>query len=125
MESVRTRYMGHGELHLIHGILGLYNLDWNVFFFFCDMTIASVGVYSTGHCSPYCGTPFQVQGVWKETKLTQGRHCEESWVVALVLTFVKHIRTNCFNICFCVKSNVIKLLRIMVLQTLCIVFEYG
>ena len=36
MESVRTRYMGHGESHLIHGmynsILGLHNLDWNVFF---------------------------------------------------------------------------------------------
>ena len=38
MESVRTRYMRHGESHFIHGmynsILGLHNLDWNVFFFF-------------------------------------------------------------------------------------------
>ena len=38
MESVRTRYMGHGESHFIHGmynsILGLHNLDWNVCFFF-------------------------------------------------------------------------------------------
>ena len=36
MESMRTRYMGHGESHLIHGmynsILGLHNLNWNVFF---------------------------------------------------------------------------------------------
>ena len=31
MESVRIRYMGHGDLHFI---LGLHNLDWNVFFFF-------------------------------------------------------------------------------------------
>ena len=38
IESVRTQYMGHGGSHLIHGmsnsILGLHNLDWNVFFFF-------------------------------------------------------------------------------------------
>ena len=91
--------------------------------FFGDMTIAcalrwgvaSVGVYSTGHYSPHHGTPFQVQGVCKETELTRDRHCEESRVVALVLTFVKYIRTNYFDICCCVKSIVIKLLRIMVL----------
>ena len=47
--------------------------------------------------------------------LNPGRHCEESQVVALVLTFVKYIRTNCFDICFCVKSIVIKLLKTMVL----------
>ena len=35
------------------------------------------------------------------------RPCEESQVVALVLTFVKYIRTNCFDICFCVKIVVI------------------
>ena len=75
MESVRTRYMGHGESYLIHGmwnfIIGLHNLDWNVvFFFFGYMTIAcalkwgvaSIRVYSTVYCSPYRGTPFQVQG---------------------------------------------------------------
>ena len=91
--------------------------------FFCDMTIScalrwgvtSIGVYSTGHCSSRRGTPFQVQGVCRETALTRGRHCEESRVMALVLTFVKYIRTNCFDICFCVKSIVIKLLRTMVL----------
>ena len=77
--------------------------------------VASVGVYSTGHCSPHRGTPFHVQGVCKETTLTRGRHCEESQVVALVLTFVKYIRTNCFDICFCVKSIVIKLIRTMAL----------
>ena len=91
--------------------------------FFGDMTITcalrwrvtSVRVYSTGHCSPRRGTPFQVQGVCKETALTRGRHCEESLVVALVLTFVQYIRTNCFDIHFWVKSIVIKLLRTMVL----------
>ena len=77
--------------------------------------IASVGVYSTRHCSPRHGTPFQIQGVCRETTLTRGCHCEESWVVALVLTFVKYIRTNCFDICFCVKNIVIKLLRNIVL----------
>ena len=77
--------------------------------------VASVGVYSIRHCSSRRGTPFQVQGVCKETALTRGRHCEESRIVALILTFVKYIRTNCFGICFCVKSIVIKLLRTMVL----------
>ena len=77
--------------------------------------VASVGVYSTGHCSPRRETPFQVHGVCRETTLTQGHHCEESRVVALVFTFVKYIRKNCFDICFCVKSIVIKLLRTMVL----------
>ena len=78
-------------------------------------TWVGVGVYSIGHCSPRRGTPFQVQGVCRETTLTRGRHCEESRVVALVLTFVKYIITNCFDICFCIKSIVIKLLRTMVL----------
>ena len=90
---------------------------------FGDMTIAcslrwgvaSIGVYSTRHCSPCRGTCFQVQGVYRETTLTRGRHCEEYRVVALVLTFVKYIRTNYFDICFCVKRIVIKLLRTMVL----------
>ena len=77
--------------------------------------VASVGFYSIRHCSPRCGTPFQVQGVCRETALTRGCHCEESQVVTLVISFVKYIRTNCFDICFCVKSIVIKLLRTMVL----------
>ena len=47
--------------------------------------------------------------------LTQGYHCEESRIMDLVLTFVKYVRTNGFDICFCVKSIVIKLLRTMVL----------
>ena len=93
------------------------------FFFFRDMTIAcalrwgvaSVRVYSIRHCLPRHGTPFQVQGVCKETALTRGCHCEESRVVDLVLTFVKYIRTNCFDICFYVKSIVLKLIRTMVL----------
>ena len=69
--------------------------------------VASIEVYSIRHCSPRRGTPFQVQGVCREMGLTRGRHCEESRVVALVLTFVKYIRTNCFDICFCVKSILI------------------
>ena len=83
----------------------------------CALTwvVISVGVFSIGHCSPHRGTPFQVQGVCRETILTRGRDCEESRVVALVLTFIKYIRTNCFDICFCVKSIVIKLLRTMLL----------
>ena len=81
----------------------------------CALGVASVRAYSIGHYSPRRGTPFQVQEVYRETKLTQGHHCEESRVVALILTFVKYIRINCFDICFCVKSIVIKLLRTMVL----------
>ena len=77
--------------------------------------VASVGVYSIGHCLSRRGTPFQIQGMCRETAPTRGRHCEENRVIALVLTFVKHIRTNCFDLCFCVKSIVIKLLRTMVL----------
>ena len=64
--------------------------------------VASIEVYSIRHCSPRRGTPFQVQGVCRETVLTRGRHCEESL-------------TKYFDICFCVKSVVIKLLRTMVL----------
>ena len=93
------------------------------FFFFGDRTIAcavrwgvaSIGVYSIGHFSPRRGTPFQVQGVCKETTLTQDRHCKKSRVMVLVFTFVKYIRINCFDICFFVKSIVIKLLRTMIL----------
>ena len=69
--------------------------------------VASIEVYSIGHSSLRRGTPFQVQGVCREMGLTRGCHCEESRVVALVLTFVKYIRTNCFDICFCVKSILI------------------
>ena len=83
-----------------------YAFRWGVTF---------IGVYSTGFCSSRHGTPFQVQGVCRETELTRGRHCEESRVVALVLTIVKYIRTNCFDICFCVNNIVIKLLKTMVL----------
>ena len=68
-----------------------YALRWGVAF---------VGVYSIRHCSPHRGTPFQVQGVCKETTLSRGRHCEESRVVALVLTFGKYFKTNCFDIFF-------------------------
>ena len=115
MESVRTRYMGHGESHLIHGmqnsILGCIILIGMCFFgvmtIACALSwgVASVRVYSIGHCSPHCGTPFQVQGVCRETTLTQGCLCEESRVMALILTFVKYIRINCFDICFLCKKH--------------------
>ena len=77
--------------------------------------MTSVGVYSIGNCSHLRGTPFQVQGVCRETPLTRGRHCEESQVVDLVLTYVKYIITSSFDIYFCVKSIIIKLLRTMIL----------
>ena len=77
--------------------------------------LAYVGVYFTKHCSPCHRTHIQVQGVCRKAMFTRGRHCEESWVMALVLTFVKYIRTNYFDIYFCVKSIIIKLLRTMVL----------
>ena len=51
----------------------------------------------------------------REMTFTQDCHYEESRVAALVLTFVKYIIKNCFDICFCIKSIIIKLLRIMVL----------
>ena len=41
-----------------------------------------MGVYSTGHCSPRCATPFQGHGVCGWTTLTRGHSYEESRVVA-------------------------------------------
>ena len=46
--------------------------------------IALVGEFSTGHCSPRRGTPFQVQGVYRETALRRGRDYEEGLCVALI-----------------------------------------
>ena len=36
--------------------------------------VALVGFCSVGHCSPRRGTPFQVQGMCRETALTRGRY---------------------------------------------------
>ena len=40
--------------------------------------------FSTAHCSPHCGTPFQVQGVYRETVLRRDRDYEEGRFVALI-----------------------------------------
>ena len=32
--------------------------------------------FSTRHCSPRCGNPFQVQGLYRETTLLLDRDCE-------------------------------------------------
>ena len=45
--------------------------------------------FSTGHCSPHRRTPFQVQGVYRETMLLRGRDCEGGRHVALSKIFVK------------------------------------
>ena len=46
-------------------------------------------IFSTGHCSPRCGTSFQVQGVYRETALRRGRDYAEGRHVALM--YVKRI----------------------------------
>ena len=51
--------------------------------------VALVGKFSTGHCSSRRGTPFQVQGVYKEMTLRRGRDCEGSRHVALSNILVK------------------------------------
>ena len=53
-----------------------------LFYMECDLTfsclslyvhfrwgVALVGKFSTGHCLTCCGTPFQVQGMYRETTL--------------------------------------------------------
>ena len=60
--------------------------------------VAIVGEFSTGHCSPRCGTPFQVQGVYRETALRRGRDYEEGLCVALILPL-----SNIFVKIFCIK----------------------
>ena len=40
---------------------------------------------STGHCSPRRGTPFQVQGVYRETGLKRGNDYGGGRCVALIL----------------------------------------
>ena len=45
--------------------------------------VAFVGVYSTGHGSPFLGKTFQVQGVHWWMALIRGHNSEESRVVAL------------------------------------------
>ena len=62
---------------------------------YCCMTIACalrwevalVGFNSVGHYSPRRRTPFQVQGMCRETTFTRGRYLEESMIVALIYIF--------------------------------------
>ena len=55
--------------------------------------------FSTGHCSPRYGTSFQVQRVYRETALQQGRDYEEDRCVALILPL-----SNIFVKTFCIKE---------------------
>ena len=47
-----------------------------------------------GIAHPVVGPPFQVQRVYRETTLTQGRDFEGSQNVALINIFVNYIRTS-------------------------------
>ena len=51
--------------------------------------VALVGVILIGHCSPYRGTPFQVQVMYRWLALIRDRMCEESRAVALRNLFCK------------------------------------
>ena len=57
--------------------------------------VALVGEFSSQHFSPLRGTPFQVQGVYREMVLRRGHGYEEGGCVALILPlsniFVKNI----------------------------------
>ena len=61
--------------------------------------VALVGEFFTGHCSPHCGTLFQVQGVYRETALRRGRDYEEGLCVAFILPL-----SNIFVKIFCIKE---------------------
>ena len=47
--------------------------------------------FSIGHCSPRRETPFQVQGVYRETTLRRGSDCEGGRHVALSNIFCKSV----------------------------------
>ena len=51
--------------------------------------VAIIGEFSTRHCLPRRGTPFQVQGVYGETTLLRDRDCEGGRHVALSNIFLK------------------------------------
>ena len=56
--------------------------------------IAMVGVILTGQCSPRCGTPFQVQVMYRRLTHIWELRCEESRTVALRNLFVKKKKTR-------------------------------
>ena len=51
--------------------------------------VALVGEFSTGHCSPRYGTPFQIHGMYRETALRRGCDYEGGRFVALILPLYK------------------------------------
>ena len=62
--------------------------------------VALVGdFFFIGYCSPRCGTPFQVQGLYRETTLRRSRDYEEGQCVALILPL-----SNIFVKIFCIKQ---------------------
>ena len=61
--------------------------------------VALVGEFSTGHCSPCYGTPFQVHRVYRETTLQRVRDYEGGRCVALILPL-----SNIFVKIFCIKE---------------------
>ena len=58
--------------------------------------VTLVGVYSSELYSPRHETPFQVQGVCRETPLTRDHDFEGSQDVALINIFVNYIKTSQF-----------------------------
>ena len=56
-------------------------------------------IFFIGHCSPHCGTSFQVQGVYRETAFRRGHDYEEGRFVALILPL-----SNFFVKIFCIKK---------------------
>ena len=57
--------------------------------------VALVGVILTEHCSPRCGTPFQLQAMYKRLTLIRDRKCEESRTMTLRNLFVKKLDFIC------------------------------
>ena len=68
---------------------------------------------STTH--PVVGPPFRYRECAGRRRSLKAAIVKKARLWLWFLHFVKYIRTNCFDICFCVKSIVIKLLRTMVL----------
>ena len=65
--------------------------------------VGLVGEFFYWYCSSRCGTPFQVQGVYREMALRRGRDYEEGRHVALM--YVKRIVIK-FFLDYCINSRV-------------------
>ena len=57
--------------------------------------VALVGVILTRNCSPYRGTPFLVQVMYRWLTLIRDRRCEESRTMALRNLFEKKLDFTC------------------------------